>query len=143
MVPKIRTDLSILSGVTGDSIPPEKRIPRKKSKIKSLASLPPRKYPIPNLDKNNLGIEKDQSLPPHIHKFPPGFKSLRNEADDDHHESTDTSRTDKDDTSRTDQDDYIENLKFMKNKNDDDKYKEENSKHQHGNESVISKNKEE
>ena len=143
MVPKIRTDLSILSGVTGDSIPPEKRIPRKKSKIKSLASLPPRKYPIPNLDKNNLGIEKDQSLPPHIHKFPPGFKSLRNEADDDHHESTDTSRTDKDDTSSTDKDESLENLKSTNNKNSYDKYKEKNLQHQHGNESVINKTKEE
>ena len=31
----------------------------------------------------------------------------------------------------------------MKNKNDDDEYKEENSQHQHGNETVINKTEEE
>ena len=88
-------------------------------------------------------IEKYQILPPHLHKFPPGFKSLRNEAADDPHEYTDTSRTDKYDMSRTDKDKSIENLKSMNNKNSDDEYKEENSQHQHGNESVINKTKQE
>ena len=91
---------------------------------------------------NTLGIEKYQSLPPHLPKFPFGFKSLRNEGDCDHHESTYTSRTDKNYTSRTDKDDSIENLIAMNNKNSDDKYKEDNLKHQHGNESVINKTKE-
>ena len=45
--------------------------------------------------------------------------------------------------SRTDQDDSTENIKSMKNKNDYDEYKEENSQHQHSNESVINKTKEE
>ena len=65
------------------------------------------------LDLNNLGMEKDESLPPHVPQFPPGFQSLRKDADDDHREYTDTSHTDKYDTSRTDQDDSIENLKSM------------------------------
>ena len=87
---------------------------------------PARKDPILNQDKNTLGIRKDQSLPPHVPKFPPGFKSLRNQADDDHHESTDTPCTDKDDMSRNNSDDSIENVKATKNTNDDDEYKEDN-----------------
>ena len=82
-------------------------------------------------------IEKYQSLPPHLPKFPPGFKSLRNKADDDHHESSDTPHTDKDDFSRTDEDESIENLKFMSNKSSDGEYKENNLQHQHGYESGI------
>ena len=121
MVPKTLTDISFLSGSIGDSITPEKHIPRKQKNIKSLATSLPIKYPIPNQDKNNLGIEKYRGLPPHVPKFPLGFKSLRNEADDDHHESTYTSRMYKDYTSHTDLYDYIENIEAMKNKNDDDK----------------------
>ena len=78
---------------------------------------PPRKDPIKNKNKNSLLIEKDQSIPPHLPNCPPGFKYSRNEAADDHQESTDTLRTDKDDWSRTDKDEYIENIKAMKNKN--------------------------
>ena len=85
MVPKMLTDLSVLSRVTGSSITPEKRIPRKKSNIKSLSTSPSIKDPIPNQDKNSLGIKKFQSLPPHLPKLTPGFKSLRNKSDDDHH----------------------------------------------------------
>ena len=70
----MRNDLSVLSVATGASITPEERITRKKRKIKSLAASPPRKDPITNQDKNTLGIEKYQSLPPHVPKFPPGFK---------------------------------------------------------------------
>ena len=139
----MHTDTSVLSISIGASIMLEKRITRKKMKIKSLSTSPPRNDSIPNQDKNPLGIKKDQILPPHVPKFPPGFKSLRNKADDDHHESIDTSCTDKDYTSRTDKDDSMKNLRAMKNKNDDDKYKEENSQHQQVNESVINKNKEE
>ena len=77
----------------------------------------------------------------HVPKFPPGSKSLRNKANNDHPESTDTSCNDRYDTSRTNQDDSIENMKSTKNKNDDEKYKEENSQHQHSNETVIKKTK--
>ena len=66
----------------------------------------------------------------------PGMKPLRNEKNDDDPETTDTSHTDKDDTSHNNRDDSIENIKEMKNTNDDDKYKENTSKHQDGNESV-------
>ena len=52
--------------------------------------------------------------------FPSGFKSLRNEANDDNPETTDTSGTDKDDTSCTNRDGSIENVKAMKNTNDDE-----------------------
>ena len=86
---------------------PEKHIPRKKGKIKSLATSTTRKDRTPNQDKNTLGIKKDQSLPPHVPKFPPGFKSLINKTNDDHPESIYISRTDRDDTSRTDRDDSI------------------------------------
>ena len=84
-------------------------------------------------------IERDQSLTPHVPKFLPGFKSPRNEADDDHTEYKDTSSTDRYDTSRTDRDGSIENLKATKNKNVDDEYKDDNLQNQHGNETVINK----
>ena len=51
---KFRTDLSVnclLTGETRASVTPEKRIPRKKINITSLATSPPRKDPIPNQDK--------------------------------------------------------------------------------------------
>ena len=51
---------------------------------------PPRNDPIPNQDKNTLGIQETQILPPHVNQFPPGYKSLRNEANDDNPENTDT-----------------------------------------------------
>ena len=82
----VRTDISVflwVAGATGDIVTLEKRIPRKKIKIKSLATSPPWKDPISNQDKNTLGLEKYQSLPPHIPPFPAGFKSLGKEADDD------------------------------------------------------------
>ena len=77
---------------------PRKRIPRKKKNIKPLATSPPRNDPIPNPDINILGTEKDQSLPPQLAKFCPGYKSLRNKAEDGCNDSTDTSRTDKEDS---------------------------------------------
>ena len=52
MVHRMQNDISVLSGSTGASIMPEKRIPGKKRKIKSLETLPPRKDPIPNQDIN-------------------------------------------------------------------------------------------
>ena len=108
---KIRTDVSVFyTGTTGASVTPENRIPRKKRNIKSLTTSPPGKDPIPNKDENTLGIEKYQSLPLHLPKFRPGYKSFKNEADYDRHESTDTSRNDKYDTSRTDKDYSMENL---------------------------------
>ena len=69
-------------------------------------------------------IEKDKFISPHLPKFPPGYKLLRNKSDGDHRESTDKSCTDKDDFSRTDKDKSIVNLKSVNNKNSDDKYKE-------------------
>ena len=78
-------------------------------------------------------IEKDQILPPHLPKFPPDSKSLRNKATDDPYGYADTSRTDKDE--------YIENLKSMDNKNSDEKYKKDNYQHQHGNKIVMNKTK--
>ena len=41
----------------------------------------------------------------------------------------------------TDQDDSIENMKTMKEKNNDDEYKEDNLQHQNGNKSVINTTK--
>ena len=60
---KRRTDLYVNYGLTVEarsSVTPEKRIPRKKINIKSLAMSPPIKDPIPNQDKNTLGIQKYQ-----------------------------------------------------------------------------------
>ena len=94
---------------------------------------PPRKDPIPNQDKNNLGLQKYQWIPSHITPFSSGIKSLRNEENYDNPETTNTSSTDKYDTSHTNRDDYIENVKDMKIKNDDDEYKEDTSQHQDGN----------
>ena len=125
MVGKLRTDLSVNSGLTGEtraSVTPEKSIPRNKINIKSLATSPPRNDPIPNQDKNTLGIQKYQCLISHVHPFSSRFKSLRNESNDDNPQSTDTSRTDKDVMSRTNQDDAIENVKDY-----NDEYKEDNS----------------
>ena len=134
MVDKIRTDLSVLSGVTGPSVTPERIIPRKKRNMKSLATSSPRKDPIPNQDINTLGARKYQSLPPQLPKFCPGYKSLIKKEDDDCHDYADTSRTDKEYS--------IYTIKFTNDKNSDDKYKEENSQHQHGNGTVINKTKE-
>ena len=64
---------------------------------------------------NILGIKKYQILPSHLPKFCPGYKSLRDEADDDRHDSTDTSHTDKENS--------IDNLKSMNENNIDDEYK--------------------
>ena len=103
LVKKIRTDLSVFSVVPEASVTLEKRISRKKRKIKSLAMLPPRKDPIINQDINIVGTKKDRSLPPQLPKFLPGYKSLRNKADDDRNYYTDKSHTDKEY--------YIDNLK--------------------------------
>ena len=65
-------------------------------------------------------IEKHQRLLPHVPNFPLVFKSLINKADDDHHESTYMSRTDKGDFSCTDTDESIENLKSVNNINNYD-----------------------
>ena len=112
-----------INRIKSGSITPEKRIPRRKGNIKSLAASPPRKDQIPNQNKKTFGIQKYQCPPPHEPTFPSGFKSLRNEASYDDTETIDTSRTDKDDTSRTNGDDYIQNVKSVENTNDYDKYK--------------------
>ena len=120
---KLRTGLYINSRLTGEkraSVTPEKRIPRKKINIKSLATSPPINDTIPNQDKNTLVIQKYQCLPSHVPPFPLGFKSSINEVDDDNPETTDTSRTDKYDMSCTNTYDSIENLEATKNINDND-----------------------
>ena len=78
-------------------------------------------------------IQKDQCLPPHVPLFSPVIKSLRNEENYDYPETTDTLRTKKDDTARTNWDYSIENVKTMKNTDDDDEYKEDNLQHQDSN----------
>ena len=98
---KMRTDVSILYGGTGASVTPEKRIPGKQRNMKSPAILPPRKDPITNQDINRLITEKYQILPPHLAKYPPGFKVLINYAPDpnstegDCNDSINTSRNEK------------------------------------------------
>ena len=85
---------------------------------------------------NKFRTKNNQCLTSDVPPFLPGNKLLRNQENDDDPETTDTSHTEKEDTSYTNQDDSIENVKDMKNTNDDDKYKENTSKHQDGNESV-------
>ena len=61
VVDKLRYVISVNFGLTGEPraiVSPEKRIPRKKINIKSLATSPPRKDPITNLDKNTLVLQK-------------------------------------------------------------------------------------
>ena len=123
-----------MSGGTGASVTPEKLIPRKKKNMKSPEMSPPIKDPIPNQDINMLGTKKDQSIPPQLAKFRPVYKSLINEAEDCHNDSTYTSLTDKED--------YVYNLKASDNKNIDNKYKYDNSQDHIINEIVINKNKE-
>ena len=118
---------------TGSSLTPERRIPRKKNNMKSLAMFPPGNYPIPNQYINRLSTEKDQSLPPQLSKYCPRYKSLINEAEDDRNDSTDISRNNKEY--------FVNNLKAINNKDIDDEYKDENSKDHNSNESFINKNK--
>ena len=114
-----------LIGGTRASVTPEKRIKKIKKKKSQSMSLSI-KDPILNQDKKTLG---KSDVPPFITVM----KSLRNQENDDNPETTDTSRTNKDDTSHTNQDNSIENVKYTKNTNDDDKYKEDNLQHQDGN----------
>ena len=87
---KTRSNVYFLSVGTRAIATPEKHIPRKNRNMKSLAMLTPRRDPIPNQDINILSTKKDQSLPPQLAEFPPGFKSLINKAEDDYNCSTDT-----------------------------------------------------
>ena len=77
VVDKLWTDLSVNSGLTGEtraSVTPENAFQENKGNIKSIATLTPRKDPIPNQYKNNLGLQKYQCLPPHVPQFSTGFK---------------------------------------------------------------------
>ena len=96
---------------------------------------PPRNNPILNQDINILGTEKYQIIPPQLAKYPSGYKSLINEAEDDCNDSIYTSRTDKEDS--------VNNLKAIYNKDIDEKYKDYNSQDHNSNEIVINKTKEE
>ena len=71
---KIRTDVSIFSGSKVAIVTSERLIPRRKKNKKSLAMFPPKKNPIPNQDIIRLHTKKDQSLPPQLAKFCPGYK---------------------------------------------------------------------
>ena len=64
MNPKIRTSVYVLDLATGAIVTPEKRTPRNKKNIKSLAMSPQIKNPIPNQYINMLVTKKYQSLPP-------------------------------------------------------------------------------
>ena len=74
---------------------------------------PPRKDPIPNQDINRSITEKYPSLPPHLSKYTPGYKSLFNDSHDpsstkdDHTYSTNKSRNQKEDS--------VNNLKVTNN----------------------------
>ena len=110
---KIRTYVSILSGGTGDSINTEKLIPIKKMNIKSPAMSPPRKDPITNQYTNIFSTKKYQSLPPHLEKYPPGYKSLLNDAHDPN--STEDELNDSTVNSHNEKEDPVNNLKVTNN----------------------------
>ena len=80
--------------------------------MKSLVISPPRKDLIPNQDINILRIKEYQSLPSQLDKYCSGYKSILNKAEDGRNDYTNTSRTDKED--------YVNNLKAINNKNNDD-----------------------
>ena len=92
--------------------------------IKSPAMSPPRKDPITNQYTNIFSTKKYQSLPLHLEKYPPGYKSLLNDAHDTN--STEDDRNDSTDNSFNKKEDYVNNLKVANNKDNDDKYKDEN-----------------
>ena len=131
----MRTDISILSGGIGASVPPVKRIPINKSNMKSPAMSPPRKDLIPNQDINRLITKKYQSFSPHLANFPPRFKTLINDAhgtnstEDYHNDSTNTSRNQKEDS--------VKNMKVTNSKDIQDEYKDENLQALNSNESDI------
>ena len=105
------SSVKVETGLTGGIrviVTPEKRIPKKKKNIKSLA----------------------------LFTFIPGNKRLLNKENDHNPETTNTSQSEKDDMSHTNWDDYISKAKDTKNTNEDDKYKEDTSKHQDGNKRV-------
>ena len=81
---------------------------------------PQRKDIIPNQDRITLGLSKYQCLPPYIPSFSSVFKSLRKESNYDNPETIDTSHNDKYDTLLTNRYYSIENVKTMRNTNDDD-----------------------
>ena len=56
---------------------------------------PSRKNPIPDQDINRLSTPKYQSIPPQLDKYPPGYKSLINEAEDGSNDFINTSLTNK------------------------------------------------
>ena len=79
---------------------------------------PLRKDMIPNQYINRLSTKKFQTFPPHLAKFPPGFKLLLNEAHD--HNSTEDDRNDSTDTSPNAKEYPVNNMKIINNKDIDD-----------------------
>ena len=100
---------------------------------------PPIKDPIPNQYINILITEKDPSLPPHLEKYPPGYKSLWNGAHNpniieyDRNDSTDNSHNKKEYS--------VNNLKVTNNEDNYEKYNDDNSQVLNSNESVINRTK--
>ena len=98
MVSKISTGVILLSGI-GEIVTPERRTPRK-SNIKLPSILSPRKYSIPNQDSKRIIAQQDPNLPPNLTKRPTVHKlfiadtKISNTTENEHNDSTDTSRTD-------------------------------------------------
>ena len=80
---------------------------------------PPRNYPIPNQYISRLITEKDPSLPPHLAKYPPGYKSLLNDAY--YQNSKEDDRNDYIYTWNNYNEGSINNFKVTNNKDNDDK----------------------
>ena len=101
---------------------------------------PPRKDPITNQYTNIFSTKKYQSLPPHLEKYPPGYKSLLNDAHDPN--STEDVRNNSTDNSRNKNEDSVNNLKVTNNEDNDGENKYDNYQYLHSNESVINKHEE-
>ena len=78
----MQTDVSTFSVGTGASVTPVKRIPIRKSNMKSPTMSSPRKDPIPYQYINRLIKNQYTSLPPHLAKYYPGYKLLLDNAHD-------------------------------------------------------------
>ena len=79
--------------------------------------------------------QKNPSLPPHLEKYPPGYKSLYNDAHEPN--STEDYPNDSTDNSFNEKEDSVNNLKETNNEDNDDKYKDENYQALNSNEIVI------
>ena len=86
---------------------------------------PPRKYPISNQDSNRITNKQDPILPPLLAKYPTGYKPFFNYT----HFSKKTEEENKYSTndSRNENKDSVNIMNVLKDEDEVDEYKEDNS----------------